>query len=84
MRDRTVYHERNNEIVILDADAFYVFNKSRDRLSELISYKMDECLYGYFRVTLYFDEEERRAFREWLWIPAPGYSWSEYRIEVIP
>jgi hypothetical protein len=82
-RIRIIYRERNGEVVIYDADGFYVFKKSRDRLSELISYKMDESPTGYFRVTLYYDEMERKAYREWLWIPSFGYSWSEYKIDIL-
>jgi hypothetical protein len=79
--DKKIYHERNGEIVIHDADEFYVFQKARCSAEELVSYKTDESPYGYFRVTLYF--KEGQAWREWLWIPSIGYNWSEYIVEVI-
>jgi hypothetical protein len=82
-RDEIIYHERNGEVVIYDADAFHFFSRDRSQLRELASYKMDESPYGYFRVTLYFDDIRGIAFREWLWIPSFGYSWSEYKIEVV-
>jgi hypothetical protein len=79
--DKKIYHEKNGEVITYDADEFYVFSKSK-MLEELLSYKTEESHYGYFRVILYYDKSEKKAYRVWLWIPTPGYSWSECIVEV--
>jgi hypothetical protein len=56
--DKKIYHEKNGEVITYDADEFYVFSKSK--MEELISYKTEESNYGYFRVTLYYDSEEKK------------------------
>jgi hypothetical protein len=81
MKSMKIYHEKNGEILTVDEDSFYIFQKYRNKMEE-ISYKTEESPYGYFRVTLLFSEPEKKVYREWLWIPRKGYSWSEYKVEM--
>ena len=81
--DEKIYHEINGKVCCRCEEFDFFSKKLREsKLEERMSYKTDESEYGYFRVTLYWDKEERKAYRMSLWIPAFGYSWSECIVEL--